>query len=320
MQDDTNLQSQASSKTDDSPNHEFSTEVVAAQKPFFIGIDSDGTAFDSMEIKHKRVFQPIALDIWGLEACKAKFYEIAETINLYSIHRGVNRFQGLAMAFQRLSQQSEAAHKALKGHSALVDFVLAGLPLSAKSLIGYNTTLKNSFLEQVLEWSHRSDQEYARIMEEEGNLPYPSVTKTLRSAYPKAEVIVISSSSQETLLKDWGGAGLLELTDDVAGQENGSKVNQLRTALSNRSEPARALMVGDASGDYEAAVANGISFYPILPGAEEASWQLLQSEALGRFFEGNYAGDYEAELLSKFQSTLKHDEPWPLPAQAKASA
>jgi phosphoglycolate phosphatase-like HAD superfamily hydrolase len=282
-----------------------------AQKPFFIGIDSDGTAFDSMEIKHKRVFQPIAVEIWGLHPWLGDFYEIAELINLYSTHRGVNRFQGLAMAFERLSRKSAEARTALQGYDALRDFVLAGIPLSASSLADYNSNRKNKFLSQTLEWSQRCDQRYAQIMEDEGNPPYSPVTPTLQRAFPKTEVVVISSSSKETLLKDWGDAALLSLTDHVAGQENGIKPAQLKEALRGRHEPTRALMIGDAPGDLEAARASGILFYPILPGSEQASWQRLQSEALDRFFEGSYAGDYESALLSDFQSALIQGGAWP---------
>lgn len=74
-----------------------------AGKRYFIGIDSDGTIFDSMEIKHKRVFQPVAIETWNLGPVVDAYCEIAESINLYSIRRGINRFAGLALAFARLA-------------------------------------------------------------------------------------------------------------------------------------------------------------------------------------------------------------------------
>ena len=46
-------------------------------------------------------------------------------------------------------------------------------------------------------------------------------------------------------------------------------------------------MVGDAMGDYDAAMANGALFYPIDPGFEDQSWQRFFEEALPRFFNGN---------------------------------
>ena len=46
-------------------------------------------------------------------------------------------------------------------------------------------------------------------------------------------------------------------------------------------------MVGDAPGDWNAAKANGVLFYPIDPGYEDESWQRFFEEALPRFFAGH---------------------------------
>jgi len=139
---------------------------------YFIGVDSDGTVFDSMEIKHKRVFQPLAVEIWGLESYQESFNEIAETINLYSVHRGVNRFQGLIMAFERLVERIPKAAEALSGMTDLRAFVLSGDRLSAQALKDYQSGHRSAFLDKVLSWTERSDQRYAQIMDEEGNPPY----------------------------------------------------------------------------------------------------------------------------------------------------
>jgi len=283
----------------------------APSYPFFIGLDSDGTVFDSMEIKHKRVFQPLAIEMWGLQPVESEFCRIAEFINLYSVHRGVNRFQGLAMAFERLAGQSEAGRGAVAGASDLLDFVLSGAPLSAGSLAEYNATKQSPFLTQVLDWSRRSDDLYAQITTDEGNPAYPLVRESLEQASRSAEIMVVSSSARGALLQDWGDAGLLPLTTRIAGQEMGSKAAQLEFALERNCDPSHALMVGDALGDLEAARANHILFYPVVPGAERQSWQRFQGEALARFFRGTYAGEYERELLAGFENALRHDAPWP---------
>ena len=36
-------------------------------KRFFVGIDSDGTVFDSMTVKHLEAFIPQMTEIWGLQ-------------------------------------------------------------------------------------------------------------------------------------------------------------------------------------------------------------------------------------------------------------
>ena len=59
-------------------------------------------------------------------------------------------------------------------------------------------------------------------------------------------------------------------------------------------------MVGDALSDWNAARANGVLFYPIDPGHEDASWQRFFEEALPRFFTGSFAGEYMDAQLARF--------------------
>lgn len=63
---------------------------------FLIGVDSDGTAFDSMNIKHLDAFIPAALEIWPMsDEIGKRFTEIEKTVNLFSSLRGINRYPGL---------------------------------------------------------------------------------------------------------------------------------------------------------------------------------------------------------------------------------
>jgi hypothetical protein len=71
-------------------------------------------------------------------------------------------------------------------------------------------------------------------------------------------------------------------------------------------------MVGDAPGDYKAAVANKCLFFPINPGAEEASWQRLLEEGIERFLSGTFAGKYQEGLLAEFDRCLPQRPPWPV--------
>jgi len=62
------------------------------QHSYFVGIDSDGCVFDSMEIKHKECFIPNIIKYWKLQAISKYARAAAEFVNLYSKWRGVNRF------------------------------------------------------------------------------------------------------------------------------------------------------------------------------------------------------------------------------------
>ena len=286
-----------------------------AKHPFFIGIDSDGTAFDSMEIKQRSVFLPVAVELWNLQAVQKPFYEIAEFINLYSVHRGVNRFQALAMALERLARhpEAQASGVVLPDYVALKTFVRSGRALSAASLSEHNESLGNTFLAEVVEWSKRSDERYSRVTRDEGNPAYPLVREALARAAQNADIMIVSSSSHDALLQDWEEADLLPFVSLVAGQEMGGKGAQLKFALQGASRRERTLMIGDAIGDLEAARANNVMFYPIIPGREKQSWELFFNEAMHRFFQLTYAGDYEQFLLGRFYDVLRPDVVWLTP-------
>ncbi|MEY3481536.1 MAG: hypothetical protein RIQ71_2311 [Verrucomicrobiota bacterium] len=278
-----------------------------------MGVDSDGTAFDSMEIKHKRVFQRVAIEMWGLQPLEKEFREVADFINLYSTHRGVNRFQGLVMVLERLRKISGWRDRVphLPDPSSLREFVLSGRPLSVGALEEYAAANSSPFAAEVVEWSRRSDELYAHITREEGNPPFSLVRECLVRAAQAADVWIISSSSRAGLEHDWGGADLLVPIGHIAGQEDGDKKAQLDLALRVPRAADHALMIGDAPGDLDAATAAGALFFPVLPGRERQSWEQLHREGLDRFFAGTYAGDYQRRLLSEFRSVLREDSPWP---------
>src|SRR5688572_25843995 len=67
-------------------------------KEFFVGIDSDGCVFDSMEIKHKECFTPMFVKHFSLQAVSKYARETWDFVNLYSKTRGANRFPALSRA------------------------------------------------------------------------------------------------------------------------------------------------------------------------------------------------------------------------------
>ena len=57
-------------------------EELQPEKDFFIGIDSDGCVFDTMEIKHKECFIPNIIKYWNLQAVSKYARDSAEFVNL----------------------------------------------------------------------------------------------------------------------------------------------------------------------------------------------------------------------------------------------
>src|SRR3954463_15043893 len=81
------------------------------QHEFLVGIDSDGCAFDTMEVKHKECFIPNIVQYYGLAAISKYVREAAEFVNLYSRWRGINRFPGLTTTFDLLTERPEVARR-----------------------------------------------------------------------------------------------------------------------------------------------------------------------------------------------------------------
>ena len=65
---------------------------ITPKHKFLVGIDSDGCAFDTMELKHKECFIPATILHYGLQGISKYAREAAEFVNLYSRSRGINRF------------------------------------------------------------------------------------------------------------------------------------------------------------------------------------------------------------------------------------
>ena len=76
------------------------------QHAFFVGIDSDGCVFDTMEIKHKECFCPNIIKHWGLQGISKYARQAVEFVNLYSAWRGVNRWPALIKVFDLLRERS----------------------------------------------------------------------------------------------------------------------------------------------------------------------------------------------------------------------
>ena len=71
----------------------------------------------------------------------------------------------------------------------------------------------------------------------------------------------------------------------MLGQEAGTKAACIANLKKNNYYEDEVLMVGDAPGDLEAAVKNGVLYYPILVGKEDFSWKRLAKEALTKLLE-----------------------------------
>lgn len=267
-------------------------------KRYFIGVDSDGTAFNSMIPKHRDAFLPASIKVWDLQQYSDTVFEVGERINLYSKHRGINRFPGQLMMFEELKRRGID----VGDYSAFKAYVEKTESYSNSSLKEYMSENPDSFLEKVIEWSMLGDKLFFDVAN--GMPPFKGVKEALEEVCKIADVVVISSASAKGLQEDWTAGGIAEYTHKIMGQENGTKKQQLKTAVEDKYSPGCVLMIGDAIGDYEAAKSVNALFYPIMPGREEKSWKNFLEVGSKKFFDGSFAGEYQESLLKEFLKIL----------------
>ncbi len=275
-----------------------------------ICIDSDGCAFDSMEIKHKECFIPNTINSWDLQYVSKYVREAAEFVNLYSKWRGINRFPALIQVFDLLDGREEALRRGYKPPEtgALRDWMKRESKLGEPALEAEVARTQDPVLARTLRWSKAVNAAVGEIVH--GVPPFPYVRESLVRLQDTADIVVCSATPGEALVREWAEHGLAPFVQVIAGQEMGSKKEIIRHSMEGRYDAANVLMIGDAPGDNAAAVANNVSFFPINPGDEENSWKLFIDEAMDRFLQGGYAGGYEKRLLDLFDACLPEHPPW----------
>lgn len=284
---------------------------MEARHGFFVGIDSDGCAFDTMEIKHKECFTPNIIKHWGLQAVSKYAREASEFVNLYSKWRGINRWPALVMVFDLLRERPEVRARGVEPPQAphLRAFIADdAYPKSNDGLAAYMTRHPDSELERARAWTTDVNATIAEMVH--GVPPFPYVRQSLELLADEADMIVVSATPLEALAREWEEHDIARYVRVIAGQEMGKKALHLKLAAGSKYPPGHVLMIGDAPGDMAAARANDALFYPINPGHEEESWQRFFEEAARKFLAEEYTAEYEAELIAEFEALLPESPPW----------
>lgn len=281
------------------------------EHPFFVGIDSDGCAFDTMEIKHKECFTPNIIKHWDLQAVSKYAREAAEFVNLYSKWRGINRWPALVMVFDLLRERDEVqARNVVPPQAEQIRAFIAddNFPKSNDGLAAYMAQHPHPELERAWRWTNAVNDTVADMVH--GVPPFPGVRESLAFLADKADMIVVSATPIGALQREWNEHDIAQYVEVIAGQEMGKKQLHLQLAAGGKYDEDRVLMIGDAPGDMKAAKANNALFYPINPGDEETSWQRFYDEAMHKFLADDYAGDYEAQVIAEFEAMLPETPPW----------
>lgn len=285
-------------------------------KEYLVAIDSDGCAFDAMGIKQRECFCPMMIGYFGLQPVAEAARECKMFADLFSRTRGANRHQTIV----RILTELLPSHPVVKARGFKVPqypyyFAWVSNPDSLLSDAGLEKAIEASSnpeerneLELALKWSRRVNEMVAEIVRDVP--PFPFVRRSLEKVYPHADIMVCSATPTEALEREWAEHGLRPYVKVIAGQEMGSKAQQLAAVSSGKYDQDKIIMLGDALGDLEAAKRNGVLFHPINPGHEEASWKRFHDEAFDRFIAGRYAGDYEDAAVSEFENCLPEYPSW----------
>lgn len=280
------------------------------QQSFFVGIDSDGCAFDAMEIKHKECFTPSTIKCWGLQSISKYAREAAEFVNLYSKWRGSNRWPALVKVLEVLAERPEVIARGANVPQAkkLKEFIASGFALSDKGLTEYLAQHPDPELEQALVWSLTVNKAIEEMVH--GVPPFPYVRESLQKMQGRVDLMVVSATPLEALEREWQEHDIAQYMSVIAGQEMGTKSQHLQYAAKVKYPDDHILLIGDAPGDRDAAHSVHALYYPINPGHEEASWKRFHDEALEKFLNDTYAGEYEASLIAEFEKLLPDTPPW----------
>jgi len=268
-------------------------------KDFLVCVDSDGCAMDTMEVKHRKCFGPKIIEVWGLQDIEEKFLETWYMINLYSKTRGINRFKGLVKIFEVLAEEGIN----MPAFSSIQKWTETSPELSNPAL---EKAIKESNDEQLikaLEWSNAVNKAINELHNEDK--PFLGVKDGLEFISTVADVAIVSSANGGAVMEEWTRHELAPSVKVMLGQEAGTKAACIAGLKEKNFSADKVLMVGDAPGDLEAALKNGVLYYPILVGKEEFSWKRLATEALQKLMGGSYKGEYQEKLIDEFNSSLK---------------
>ncbi len=270
------------------------------KKDWLFCIDSDGCAMNTMDIKHIRCFGPCMVEEWGLSEWREPILERWNEINLYTITRGINRFKALA----KMLREINTAYCVIEDVETLEKWVLESPELSNEALEKVLAMKDSVCLQKTLSWS-RKVNESINALSFEDKKPFEGVKEALEYAHQYGDIAILSSANRQAVTQEWELYHLLDHVDIIFTQDDGSKAHCIKELLKKGYDKEHVLMVGDASGDQEAAKRNGVYYYPILVRHEKASWNEFVKQAVGKLMDGSYDGAYQIKKEAEFLNNLK---------------
>ena len=266
---------------------------------YLICMDSDGCAMNTMEIKHRKSLAPCMVYEWDLGVYRDAIMRRWREISLYSMDRGINRFEALAKILVDVNEN----YKRVEDLDSLLNWVKTSKELSTDSLRREVERTGSPALKKALEWSELVNGSL-KMISEKNKKPFEGVREALEAAEQFADIVIVTAASRTEIVEEWGYYDLLKHVGLVLTQETGSKEYCIGKLLEYGYQKDHAMMVGDSPIDQRAAKAEEVFFYPIMVWKEKESWEEFRNHALDKFREGTFAGEYQAEVEKEFVQNL----------------
>lgn len=266
------------------------------RKNFLVCIDSDGTAMDVMNVKHKKCFSPCFVKEWQLEDFEKQALELWDNINLYERTRGYNRFLTLYMALCAVDKE----YKKIAGLDDLKNWIDTTKSLSNQSLCDAIESTQSEILKKALNWSQEVNAATA-LLTYDDKKPFDGIREFLDKAVKTVDIAIVSSAGSAIIAEEWRYHDLLKYVSVITAQEDGTKKVCLDRLADKGYEKSNILMIGDALSDMDAAHDSGTAFYPMMIDNETESWNLLKNKYLSEFTAGRYA-EVQPALEKQFEN------------------
>lgn len=269
------------------------------KKTFLVCVDSDGCVMDTMTRKHLHCFGPEIINEWGLEERREEILDMWNHMNLFASTRGINRFKGLALLFERLEEKGIM----IAGWQVLKQWCDQTSSLSNEALSEEIKKNKEECLKKALSWSYAVNKSIASLKKVDP--VFEGAKEALAHMSKEADIVVVSSANKEAVLEEWQSSGCEVYTALLCGQDAGTKSRCIHALLEKEYQPQHVMMIGDAFGDLQAALDNRVTFYPILAGKEVFSWNRLKEVVFQDFLEGKYDESYQNKMIEEMKQILK---------------
>lgn len=266
---------------------------------YAVCIDSDGCAMDTMSVKHEMFFAPYAAQALN-PSDPEEFIREWNRINLYTLTRGINRFESFAIFLKKY--ESELAANGIS-IDAFLDWEEHTPEFSESSLeLAFEKT-QAPILKLALDWSKRVNQSISEV-KADSYKAFEGVKEAISEMSKHAQIFVVSSANKKAVLDEWSANGLIPFVNEINTQEDGSKKSIVASIIDRGFDVDHVLMIGDATKDRDAALDNGVLYYPILARRESESWKRLMEGVFQSFLNGSYRQEHQSYFLQEFEKNL----------------